>query len=307
MVRQSTPWRLSHHATALPLQSVHTLGYLCGVSSRPVGQRFRVQAEALLAGSDLGLGDAALLLADDLCDDVDEAAARNELDRLGQAARERLASCDDDAARAETLLAFLRDEGFSGNESEYQDPRNSYLDQVLERRKGIPITLAILAIEVGNRAGFPLRGVSFPAHFLVRTETEPPVVLDAFHGCVVSPAECEERLRSAMGANAVFDPSLLRAASVREILARMIGNLKNTHVKGGDWLGALDCCDRLLLVAPELAGELRDRGLLQAQLGFTGPAIDDLEHYLELVPGAPEAERIETHLKTLRARNVTLH
>jgi regulator of sirC expression with transglutaminase-like and TPR domain len=277
------------------------------VPSRPVSQRFRVQAEALLAGSDLGLGDAALLLANDLCDDVDEAAARTELDRLGEAARQRLEDCADDAARADALLSFLREEGFRGNELEYQDPRNSYLDAVLERRRGIPITLAIVAIEVGRRAGFALRGISFPAHFLIRTEAEPPVVLDAFHGCILSHEDCAERLRAAIGPKAIFDAAMLRAASVREILARMIGNLKNAFVQEGDWLGALDCCDRLLLIAPELAGELRDRGLLQAQLGFTVPAIEDLEHYLELVPSAPESERILEHLKTLRARNVTLH
>ncbi len=283
------------------------LGYPFNVPSRPVSERFRMQAEALRAGAPVGLGDAALLLASDCCDGVDEAEARRELDRLGALARERLASCPDDDSRAAALLSLLSDEGFRGNALEYQDPRNSYLDDVLVRRIGIPITLAIVAIEVGDRAGFPLRGISFPAHFLVRTEGEPPVVLDVFHGRTMSHAECAERLRAVLGPNAAFDSSMLRAATVREVLARMIGNLKSAHVQGGNWLEALDCCDRLLLVAPELTGELRARGLLQAQLGFTATAIDDLERYLELEPGAPDSPRIREHLKALRARDVTLH
>ena len=277
------------------------------MASRPVSERFRVQAQVLRAGGSVGLGDAALLLADDLCDDVDEAAARRELDRLGALARERLAGCEDDAGRAAALLSFLRDEGFRGNSAQYQDPRNSFLDDVLARRTGIPITLAIVAIEVGNRARFPLRGVSFPMHFLARSEAEPPVLLDPFHGRVVSRDECAERLRAAIGPDAIFDPAMLRAATAREVLTRMIGNLKNAHVQRGEWLDALDCCDRLLLVAPELTSELRDRGLLQAQLGFTAPALHDLERYLELEPRGPESARIRDQLKTLRGRNVTLH
>ena len=152
-----------------------------------------------------------------------------------------------------------------------------------------------------------LEGVSFPGHFLVRTPDEPPVILDAFSGALVSLPECEQRLKAALGPNAVLDPNLLGAATTRETLVRMIGNLKNGFVNRGDWIAAIDCCDRILLVAPELVSELRDRGILWTRLGFVAAAIDDLESFLERFPDAPEADQLRQELVRLRAEDVTLH
>lgn len=285
----------------------HLPGYQRGVSSRPVSDAFRRQAEALRAGADVSLGETALSIAEDLADDVDADAARLELDRLGRLASEALAEQDSARDRSERLLQLLRAEGFRGNTDAYHDPRNSYLDQVLRRRTGIPITLSIVVIEIAARAGLRLSGVSFPAHFLVRSSDDPPVILDAFHGELLSLSDCRDRLRAAAGPRAVFDPTMLRAATPREVMARMLGNLKNTFVQAGNWIRAIDCSDRILLVAPELLGERRDRGLLWAQLGFTGPAIEDLEAFLEAAPDAPEADKLRAHLSQLHARDVTVH
>ncbi|MGI9431259.1 MAG: SirB1 family protein, partial [Myxococcota bacterium] len=172
---------------------------------------------------------------------------------------------------------------------------------------GIPITLAIVAIETGARAGLELDGVSFPGHFLVRTPNEPPIILDAFDGSLVSVVDCERRLKAALGPAAVLEPSLLGAASAREILVRMLGNLKNGFLGQGDWISAIDCCDRILLVAPELTSELRDRGILWTRLGFVAPAIEDLEFYLEREPEAPEGDQLRQELVRLKAEDVTLH
>ena len=283
------------------------LGYQPRVSSRPVSAAFREQAEALRRGARVSLADVALVLAADLHDDVDTAAAHRELDRLGMLARVRLEREEGLEAKAGALLDVLTEQGFRGNRNAYEDPRNSFLDQVLARRTGIPITLAIVAIETGARAGLELDGVSFPGHFLVRTPSEPPVILDAFEGSLVSVVDCERRLKAALGPAAVLDPALLGAASAREILVRMLGNLKNGFLGEGDWISAIDCCDRLILVAPELVSELRDRGILWTRLGFVAPAIEDLEHYLERVPGAPEADQLRQELVRLKAEDVTLH
>ena len=278
-----------------------------GVSSRPVSPAFRAQADALRRGEAISLAEVALTLAADLHDDVDAAAAHRELDRLGALARERIEREDGPEAKAGALLDVLNEQGFRGNRGAYEDPRNSFLDEVLMRRTGIPITLAIVAIETGARAGLALDGVSFPGHFLVRTPGEPPVILDAFEGALVSVVDCERRLKAALGPGAILDPTLLGAATPREILVRMLGNLKNVFLGAGAWISAIDCCDRILLVAPEIASELRDRGVLWTRLGFVAPAIEDLERFLELVPDAPEADRLRLEIVRLKAEDVTLH
>ena len=268
---------------------------------------FRRQAESLRAGAGVALGEAALTLAQDLADGVDAERSRAELDRLGARASDRLSSARGDVERARALLRLLGEEGFRGNTAAYDDPRNSFLDQVLERRVGIPITLSIVAIEVAARAGFQLSGVSFPAHFLVRSAGEPPVVLDPFHGRILSLSECRDRLRAVAGPGAVLEPAMLRPATPAEVMVRMLGNLKHGFARSTDWIGAIDCCDRILLVEPERRTERRDRGLLWARLGFTGPAIEDLERYLTEVPEAPDAERVAAQLARLRTHSVTVH
>jgi regulator of sirC expression with transglutaminase-like and TPR domain len=265
----------------------------------PPSERFRALAARLHANAAVGLAEGALTLAAEFAH-VEPAKALAELDRLGGAARRKLPD-GLPATRLEALLRFLqRDCGYYGNRSEYGDPRNSDLSQVIARRTGIPITLAVVAIEVGARCGVPLQGVPFPAHFLVRTPEDPPVLGDPFHFRLVSDAEAAERLKQSLGPEARLEPVYLRPATTRQTLVRMCSNLKHIHVGKQEWLHAIGLCDRILLLAPEMATEHRDRAVLYARLECFGPALADLEKYLELQPNAEDAEAVKENIEQLR-------
>jgi regulator of sirC expression with transglutaminase-like and TPR domain len=278
------------------------------VISRPISDRFRTQAARLREGSaEADLVGVALLLASELVDDVDEEWVGDELDRLGVVARKALAGCADDDACADALLQVLDNQGFRGNSEKYADPRNSLLHEVLSRRKGIPITLSIVAIAVAERAGFVLHGVSFPAHFLIRTATDPPILLDPFHGARITEAECQRRALAVLGPETPYNPDMLRIATPLEVALRITRNLKHVFTDTGNWLSAIDCCDRILLLAPETASEWRDRGNLWVKLQCTEPAIADFEQFLALVPDAEEAEQLAQQIAHLRAQAPPLH
>ncbi len=265
----------------------------------PPSERFRALAAKLRANAPVGLAEGALVLASEFAH-VEPAKAFAELDRIGDAARKKLPD-GAPATRLEALLRFLqRDCGYYGNRAEYGDPRNSDLSQVIARRTGIPITLAIVAIEVGARCGVPLQGLPFPSHFLVRTPDDPPVLGDAFHFRLVDDAEASERLRQSFGPEAKLEPVFLRPANTRATLIRMCSNLKHIHVGKQEWLQAVGLCDRILLLAPEIASEHRDRGGLYARLECFGPALADFEKYLALEPGAEDAEAVRENIEQLR-------
>jgi len=267
--------------------------------ANPPSERFQQLAARLNAGEPIGLAEAALALAAEFAH-VDPAKALAELERLGDGARKRLPD-GPAGARLEGLLRFLqRDCGYFGNSAEYGDPRNSDLSQVIARRTGIPITLAIVAIEVGARCGVPLQGVPFPAHFLLRTPSEPPVLGDPFHFRLVGEAEAAERLKKSLGPDVELDPIFLRPADTRATLVRMCSNLKHIHVGKREPLQAVGLCDRILLLAPEIASEHRDRAILYAQLECFGPALADLERYLALEPNADDADDVRENIAKLR-------
>ncbi len=267
--------------------------------ANPPSERFHALAAKLRAGAPVGLAEGALTLAAEFAH-VEPARALAELDRVAEAARKKLPDGSPET-RLDALLRFLqREVGYYGNRSEYGDPRNSDLSQVIARRTGIPITLAIVAIEVGARCGVPLQGVPFPAHFLVRTPDEPPVLGDPFHFRLVSNAEAEERLKQSLGPEARLEPVFLRPANTRQTLVRMCSNLKHIHVGKQEWLQAIGLCDRILMLAPEIATEHRDRAVLYARLECFGPALADLEKYLALEPNAEDAEAVRENVEQLR-------
>jgi regulator of sirC expression with transglutaminase-like and TPR domain len=274
----------------------------------PPTPAFRELAERLRADDEgVALAEAALRLAAEFQPGVALAPVRAELARLGAGAARAVPANGALAARAASLLEYLRSCGFRGNEVHYDDPRNSFLPEVLARRTGIPITLSIVAIDTARHAALPLQGVSFPGHFLARTAEEPPVVLDAFHGRVLDAEGCAALLRRALGAAAVLEPAHLEPAGPRDVLVRMLGNLKHSFASRQDWVRAIDCCDRILLLAPEAAGELRDRGLLYEQLECFGRALEDLERFLTIAPGAPEADALRARIVALRPQAARIH
>jgi len=248
---------------------------------------------------------SALLIAKDeypaLADADYEARLRQYTRRL-----RKVVNGDDTAAtQLRSLNNFLFDElGFSGDNQDYYDPRNSYLNDVIDRRLGNPISLAVVQMELARRLGVPLQGVSFPGHFLVRLPLdEGIVVLDPFQkGRSLDAAELRRRARSHLETQDIDDQRLARMlepASHRAILSRMLRNLKAVYAEREQWDKALRCCDRLLTVDSHQPSEYRDRGQLYLKLGHRRAARDDLRRYLALVPQADDADGIGAELADL--------
>lgn len=222
-----------------------------------------------------------------------------------------------DIATAEKLLIlnrYLFDElGFSGNTGDYYDPRNSFLNEVLERRLGIPITLGLVYIEIGRRVGLGLHGVSFPGHFLVKCALrDGMVVLDPYSGGVsLGVDELQQRLRAAGSPGDVEDnvlAHLLGAAPNREVLARMLRNLKGVYTLRSDWLRALSASERLIALMPDDAGEeYRDRGGIYLKLECVRAAMGDLNTYLRQRPGASDAEQVRRQIAELAPKVARLN
>jgi regulator of sirC expression with transglutaminase-like and TPR domain len=254
------------------------------------------------------LAEAALLVAADFRPGLDPAVWRARLDALAEAARGPVLSAWSDAARVEALNRFLFEkEGFAGNEEEYEDPRNSLLNEVLERRTGIPITLCLVYLEIGRRLALPVEGIGFPGHFLVRWRGKEDFVIDAFHGEVLGDEALTSLLRSALGRDAVFSRSELRPITCHAFLVRLLSNLKRHFALAGEFAHSLQCCERLLQLLPDDPEELRDRGLVYEQLECWGAARADLARFLELSPRHPSAANVRARLADVAKRTVVLN
>ena len=260
----------------------------------------------LVSREQFGLAEASLMLAQDVYPGIDIRAYLGQLDDMAAAIKRRVAG---DAFAEQKVLALnhhLFDEmRFSGNLDDYYDPRNSYLNEVMERRTGIPITLSIVYLEVGKRIGLNLKGISFPGHFLVKlTVRRGQLVLDPFLGGEAqSEADLRQRLAKVLPPATAEKASLdqyLEAATPRQIVARVLRNLKNIYKHEGKLESALDVMHRMLLVVPESAEELRDRGVLYQQLECFRPALSDLQNYLRRRPEAPDAADVHAKVVELR-------
>ncbi len=194
--------------------------------------------------------------------------------------------------------------GFAPNVENYYDPRNSFLNEVLERRVGIPISLSILYIEVGRRIGLPLRGVSFPGHFLVKCKVnDGVVVLDPYcRGVSLSLHDLQQRLREVQGGEVsrAIIAGMLVAANKKEIIARVLRNLKAIYLEHEDHAHALSIMEWIVTLSPQDALEIRDRGLLYAKLECSRAALEDLERYVELAPDADDLHAVRTHIMELQ-------
>jgi regulator of sirC expression with transglutaminase-like and TPR domain len=227
------------------------------------------------------------------------------LERMGEAAAARLHARSESKVDAQvaTLNAYLFEElGFTGNRERYDDPRNSFLNEVLDRRTGIPISLSVIYLEVGRRAGLRLEGINFPGHFLVRAISEPgteALIVDPFHGgALLSEVDCRQLLRQHVGEEAAFDPALLATATRQQIIVRMLVNLKRLYVRMRSFPQARFIADLLLTVDPPALSELRDRGLLSYHMEDFAAALRDLETYLRLMPRSESPEPDETAIES---------
>ncbi len=271
----------------------------------PQAERFR----QIVSGPDaeINLAEAALLIASEEYRDLDIAAYLARLDAMGATLKRRLRA---DISPADTIVAlnrFLFDEhGFSGNAADYYDPRHSILNEVLDRKRGIPLTLALVYIEIGRRIGLPVQGISFPAHFLVKCQLrDGTVVLDPYaKGISLSLEEIKQRLKSLR--NGVEPPrsvvaGMLATASNKDILVRMLRNLKAIYSHHKEWLKALAATDRIISVMPDAAEEYRDRGMIYLSLECFRAALFDLQAYIKMLPVAADADTVRQQVVDLQA------
>lgn len=251
---------------------------------------------------DIDLAAGALLIAAAEYPQLQVAPYLLRLDLLAERAHDRLSGETAPVLVLEELCRVLFvEEGFRGNDDAYYDPRNSYLNDVLDRGLGIPITLGIVMLEVAWRVGLPVCGVNFPGHFLVRYEGEVArLLIDPFDGGRVRwEDEGQALLDRVYGGMVRMRDDFLQPASRSDILARVLTNLKGIYLNTRDDERALAAVDRILMIRPTAPVELRDRGLLLARNGRTHEAVTELERYLDFAPTAPDAQRVRSLIDNL--------
>ncbi|HEY6135328.1 MAG TPA: tetratricopeptide repeat protein [Rubrivivax sp.] len=278
------------------------------------GFRFEVptplQYFSSLVADDSGFAllEAAISVAQDEDPQLDAQSVLMQVDTLAERLRRRIPV---DAVPLQKLRFlnryFFQELGFSGNVNDYYDPRNSYLHEVLNTRRGIPITLALLYAEFANQSGLFARGVSFPGHFLVKLRMpRGEVIIDPFNGHSLSREDLEERLtpyRRQRGLVGDFEAPLglfLQTAPPRDVLARLLRNLKEVHRGAQDWVRLLAVQERLVILLPQAWDERRDRGLALAEIGIDEAAAADLAVYLDHCGDAEDAPALRERLERLR-------
>jgi regulator of sirC expression with transglutaminase-like and TPR domain len=262
----------------------------------------RLRFAALIARDPVPLDEAALAIAAEEYPGLDAGAYLARLDALGERVR-RVAGAGFRAASALRALRHVlaEEEGLRGNDADYYDPRNSFLNEVLDRRLGIPISLSVTYVEVARRAGLTLHGVGVPGHFLAKyvSASGAEVFVDPFHGGeILSADECAARFR-ARNAGRALERRWLEAVGARQILVRMLHNLRRIYGERKDDVRTYWVLDRILLLSPAHLGALRDRGLAAARLGGAAAARRDLEAYLARSPEASDADEVRGVLSGL--------
>lgn len=257
------------------------------------------------------LTEAALALAQDAYPDLDVQGALAEIDALAMRLKRRLTADADVVQKLQMLNQFFyRELGFAGNLNDYYDPDNSYLNVVLGKRRGIPISLAVLYLEMAQQIGLAARGVSFPGHFLLRvTIAGGEVMMDPVTGGALNETEMIEMLEPFVSGSVARGDAvaktlrgLLQPATPREVIARMLRNLKAIYLQTERWQRLLAVQQRLVILLPYTIEEVRDRGLAYARLDFVRAALEDLQTYLDERPDAEDAAAIEAQLAELRQR-----
>jgi len=258
----------------------------------------------------LELDRAALLIAAEQYPRLDIEIFLAQLDSFAEAAQTRDDFYADPLVRIMRLGNLLFEElGFHGNTDSYFDARNSFLNDVIERRVGIPITLSVIMTEVARRIGLRLFGVGMPGHFLVKyADDEQEIFIDPFHGGrILNEERCREMIEEMYNGEISFHPSFLYASTKKQILSRMLQNLKNVYARAKDHYKTLGVIERMLLINPDSETELRDRGLVYFGMGQYVQARADLEAYLRLEPEAEDASEIKNRLRDLQRRQAQLN
>lgn len=259
----------------------------------------------LLTREQFSVAEACLLIAQDAYPELNVDTYLGRIEAIAEGVRARIPADAFAEQRIVALNNYLFGElRLSGNVADYYDPRNSYLNEVIDRHVGIPITLSVLYIEVGQRIGLAVKGVSFPGHFLVKLRVKRgQLVIDPFaNGEPQSEDDLRKRLQQVLPktqAIGSLEP-YIEAATPRQIIARLLRNLKAIYMKSREFDRALAVMNRILLVTPESVDELRDRGLVYQHLECFRPALADLQNYLRRSPDATDALEIHERLVELR-------
>lgn len=250
----------------------------------------------------LDLAAAALLIAKEEYPGLDLPLYAARLDALAARARPRVESLAGNPFAVIDAIntCLFEEEGLRGNLEDYYDPRNSFLNDVLDRKRGIPITLSVIYMEVAARLGFAIQGVGFPGHFLVRHAAGGrSILIDPFAaGRILHPEDCGRRLRESLGEETHLQAGFLEPVGKKHILRRMLSNLRAIYLKRDDLPRAMAAVERLFALAPEDPANLRDRGLILLRQNQLGRASADLRGYLALAPGAPDAESVREQLRS---------
>ena len=249
---------------------------------------------------EVDLASAALVIALDEYPTLDIQKYLREIDAMASVIRSEMdfsVGSGLDAIRKLSRFLF-QVKGFRGNTDDYYDPRNSYLNEVLERRLGIPISLSLVFIEVGKRAGLELEGVGMPGHFVVKCLYDGrEILVDPFNqGEVLTEDECRKRLELQFGTGFEFSRSFLDSVNKHQILTRMLTNLKGIYLERQEFRKALGAIEKILIVNPESPSEIRDRASVHFKLNSFSSALADWVHYLEMKPDAADAEDVKTQM-----------
>ena len=258
----------------------------------------------------IDLGRAALAIARQEYPDLNIEGCLSQLDELGRTVELRLGDQKNPYRIIAALNTVLFKElGFEGNRDEYYDPQNSFLNDVIARKRGIPISLAVLYIEVARRVGLSLAGVGFPGHFLVKYEaSDDEIIIDVFNkGEILAREDLDQLLQQLYRGQVSYQPDFVAALGKRGILRRMLNNLKLIYLGRAEPLKALPVLDQLLILDPSAANEIRDRGLLYIHMECYAQALEDLESYLRLAPSADDAAMIKAQIESVRQRSVQIH
>jgi regulator of sirC expression with transglutaminase-like and TPR domain len=267
--------------------------------------RARFAQEIGRADDQINLARAALLIAQEEYPDLAVDAYVHVLDAMADELWGRLGASDDIGSVINQLNCYLFDEWrFRGNVEEYYDPRNSFLNQVMDRRIGIPITLSVVYLEVGWRLRLPLVGIGFPGHFLIRAVmAENDIVIDPFNqGRILTGGDCQQILDRIYSYPLEIRPSFFNVVTKRQILTRMLTNLKGVYLQQGDLMRALAAIERLVLLNPDDPTQIRDRGMVYFRLKHDSKAYHDLNTYLQRCPTARDSPLIRSYLTAVRQR-----
>lgn len=250
----------------------------------------------------IDLAKAALYIAQEEEADIHPEVYLNALDAMASEVQKKLPEQQYPLRIIQTINRYLYDDlGFTGNSTDYYDPRNSFLNQVIDRRTGIPITLALVYLEVARRINFPMVGIGMPGHFLIRPNFEEAAIyVDAFNsGEVLFSEDCQARLSEIYGQPVEMLPDFFTPVSSKQFLGRMLANLKAIYLNQGDGMKTLAAIERILLLFPDALAERRDRGILYYQLGRWTESRLDLEAYLRSIPRAEDAPIIRKLLERI--------